>query len=55
MWRDGPLLESEFLSTVFLSGIFGRKETTPTVIPLLGKNFDLEKGKREQFARNLNQ
>lgn len=54
MWHDGPLLESEFLSTVLLPGIFGRKETTPTVISLLGKNFGLGKGKREQFVRNLN-
>ena len=54
MWRNGPLLESEFLSTVLLPGIFGHKESTPTVISHLGKNFGLGKGKREQFARNLN-
>lgn len=54
MWHDGPLLESEFLSTVLLPAIFGRKETTPTVISLLGKNFGSGKGKREQFVRNLN-
>ena len=54
MWRDGPFLEPEFLSTVLLPGIFGHKETTPTVISLLEKNFGLGKGKPEQFVRNLN-